>query len=110
MDTKRLQGVWEAPAFRKNFWGEGMLLYPGQPAGIKGFVPSIRLKLYREAVEDYEYMDLMAKSLGKGEEVNKIVDGIATSFQKWSHEQRAYEQARESLADLILKSKKGKTE
>lgn len=98
-----LQGVWEAPAFRKNFWGEGMLLYPGQPAGIKGFVPSIRLKLYRESVEDYEYM-VMAKSLGLGEEVNKIVDGIATSFQNWSHEQGAYEQAREKIANLILKS------
>lgn len=100
-----LQGVWEAPAFRKNFWGEGMLLYPGQPAGIKGFVPSVRLKLYRESVEDYEYMAL-AKSLGKGEEVNKIVDGVATSFQKWSHEQGTYEQAREKLANLIIKSTK----
>jgi hypothetical protein len=99
-----LQGVWEAPAFRKNYWGEGMLVYPGQPAGIKGFVPSVRLKLYRESAEDYEYMTL-AKSLGKGDEVNKIVDGIATSFQKWSRDQSAYEQARESLANLILKGK-----
>lgn len=97
---KTLQGVWEAPAFRNNFWGEGMLLYPGQPAGIKGFVPSIRLKLYRESAEDYEYMALAANQ-GKGEEVNKIVDEIATSFQAWSHEQGAYEQARERLADLI---------
>ena len=80
------------------------MLYPGQPAGVKGFVPSIRLKLYRESVEDYEYMAL-AKSLGKAEEVKKIVDGIATSFQNWSHEREAYEQARESLANLILKSK-----
>jgi hypothetical protein len=99
-----MQGVWEAPAFRNNFWGEGMLLYPGQPAGIKGFVPSIRLKLYREAMEDYEYMTMAAK-LGKGEEVNKIVDGIATSFQAWSHEQGAYEQARERLAELIQRKK-----
>ena len=33
-----------------------MLLYSGQPAGIKRFMPSIKLKLYREAAEDYEYI------------------------------------------------------
>jgi hypothetical protein len=103
-DYKTPQGVWEAPAFRNNYWGEGMLLYPGQPAGIKGFVPSIRLKLYREAVEDYEYM-VLATNQGKGEEVKKIVDGIATSFQAWNHDQSAYEQARERLAELIQKVK-----
>lgn len=101
---KSLKGVWEAPAFRNNFWGEGMLLYPGQPAGINGFVPSIRLKLYREAAEDYEYMALAAKN-GKGDEVNRIVDGIATSFQAWSREPGAYEQARERLAELIQRKK-----
>jgi len=101
---KTLQGVWEAPAFRNNFWGEGMLVYPGQPVGIKGFVPSIRLKLYREAAEDYEYMTLAA-SKGKGPEVSRIVDGIATSFQSWNHDPGAYEQARERLANLILENK-----
>jgi len=99
-----LEGVWEAPYFRKNFWGEGMLLYPGKPAGIQGFVPSIRLKLYREAMEDYEYMTLAAKS-GKTEEVDKIVDGIATSFQLWSSELPDYEKAREALAGIILSAK-----
>ncbi len=99
------EDVWEAPYFRKQlFWGEGCLLYPGQPAGFNGFVPSMRLKLYREAAEDYEYM-VMAAKLGKSEEVDKIVDGIATSFQNWSKEQADYIQGRERLAELILKSK-----
>jgi hypothetical protein len=96
------EGVWEAPYFRKNYWGEGMLVYPGKPAGIKGFVPSIRLKLYRESAEDYEYM-VMAKSLGNEADADRIVDGIATSFQKWSHDRDAYEKAREELANLIMK-------
>lgn len=95
-----MQTVWEAPAFRNDFWGEGMLVYPGQPAGINGLIPSVRLKLYREAAEDYEYM-VLAASKSKGEEVNKIVDGVATSFQAWSHEPVVYEQARERLAELI---------
>jgi hypothetical protein len=100
-----LEGVWEAPHFRKNYWGEGMLVYPGKPANIEGFVPSIRLKLYRESAEDYEYM-AMAKKLGKEEDANKIVNSIATSFQIWSHDLNDYEKARESLADLIVRSKK----
>ena len=97
-----LKGVWEAPWFRKNFWGEGTLLYPGQPAGINGFVPSIRLKLYREAAEDYEYMILAAKS-GKGDEVDKIVNSLVTNFQQWNRDKESYAEAREKLADLIVK-------
>lgn len=98
------QGVWEAPYFRKQDWGEGCLLYPGQPAGIKGFVPSMRLKLYREAAEDYEYI-VMAANLSKKDEVNTIADGIATSFMNWSKEPSAYDKGREKLAELILKGK-----
>ena len=97
-----LKGVWEAPYFRKNFWGEGMLLYPGEPAGIKGFVPSIRLKLYREAAEDYEYMSLAAKS-GRGDEVDKIVNSLVTNFQQWKRDKESYYAAREKLAELIMR-------
>ncbi len=79
-----------------------MLLYPGQPAGIKGFIPSIRLKLYREAAEDYEYMTLAAKA-GKTGEVNTLVDGLVTNFQKWSRTPDDYYKAREQLAELIMK-------
>jgi len=96
-----LKGVWEAPYFRKDFWGEGMLLYPGQPAGIEGFVPSIRLKLYREAMEDYEYM-VMAAAATKGVDVDNIVNSLVTNFQKWSLEKEDYMNARERLAELIL--------
>jgi hypothetical protein len=99
-----LKGVWEAPYFRNDFWGEGMLLYPGLPAGVNGFVPSIRLKLYREAMEDYEYMTI-ARNLGKDQEVDRIVDEIVTNFQVWSRDMEAYELARERLAGLILQSK-----
>ena len=96
-----MEGVWEAPYFRKNFWGEGILLYPGQPAGFKGFVLSIRLKLYREAAKDYEYM-AMASKLGKSADVDMIVRKLVTDFQIWNREISGYEQACEQLASLIL--------
>ena len=109
-----MEGVWERPAFRDKFWGEGMLVYPGPPAGIKGPVPSIRLKLVREALEDYEYMSLaagvqgerQAKQSSQQSDTERKVDGIVTdvvrSFQDWSHDPEDYEQARQRLVEIIL--------
>lgn len=121
-DYGSMEGVWERPAFRDKYWGEGMLLYPGQPAGIAGPVTSIRLKLVREALEDYEYMALAASLGGEGgfrevmgperfeivrveggeAQIDRIVDSVATSFQDWSRDLRDYERARERLAQVIL--------
>lgn len=103
-DCRTLIEVWEKPLFRNEFWGEGILVYPGIPAGIEGFIPSIRLKLYREAMEDYEYFTLAA-SLGKKAETDMIVNEIVTDFQNWSKEIIRYEDARERIANLILTSK-----
>jgi hypothetical protein len=36
--------------------GEGILVYPGAPAGLKGVAPSMRLKYIRDGVQDYEYV------------------------------------------------------
>ncbi len=93
--------VWDAPHFRDQYWGEGMLLYHGQDVGIDGPVSSIRLKLIREAMEDFEYMTLAANA-GKGEQVDRIVDGLATSFQDWERDPGAYMDAREEIAGLIV--------
>jgi hypothetical protein len=104
------QDVWEAkapsyivedPSKKALFWGEGMLLYPGQPVGIAGFAPSIRLKLYREAMEEYEYMVLAAKKTQKAE-VDAVVNGVVTNFQTWSKAQNDYESAKERLAKIII--------
>ncbi len=116
-----MEGIWNAPHFREKFWGEGMLLYPGQPAGIDGPVGSIRLKLIREAMEDYEYMVLASQGEGDGldiemgyqtmvvvprhdpeERVDRIVSDVASSFQDWSHAERDYARARERLAEMIV--------
>jgi hypothetical protein len=91
---------WTAPHFRDKYWGEGMLLYPGADAGIAGPVPSIRLKLIREAMEDFEYMTLAA-ARGHGAEVDAIVDRLARSFQDWERDPAAYAQARAKLAELV---------
>ncbi len=99
------EDVWNKPHFRDRYWGEGMLLYPGQPAGIKGPVVSIRLKLIREALEDYEYMNMAAKLPGGNEYVDQVVAQVATSFQDWSRQLTDYQRARQALAQFIQTSK-----
>jgi hypothetical protein len=63
-------------------------------------VPSIRLKLIREALEDFEYMTLAAKQ-GHKSEVDGIVGSLARSFTDWSQDPEAYIAARAKLAALI---------
>lgn len=94
---------WVKPYFRDSYWGEGILVYPGGPAGLSCPAPSIRLKLIREAMEDYEYMTLAA---GKGHraETDEIVRGVASSFQNWDRQPYSYQAARRQLADLITGS------
>jgi hypothetical protein len=94
------EDVWTKPHFRDKYWGEGMLVYPGPPAGIKGPVTSIRLKLVREALEDYEYMTLAAKQ-GHRLKVDAIVMGLTRSFEDWEQDPAAYMRAREELAGLV---------
>jgi hypothetical protein len=51
--------------------GDGFLFYPGGPVGVSSLVPSLRLILIRQGVEDFEYMYYLnslitiAKSDGK---------------------------------------------
>jgi hypothetical protein len=95
--------AWERPLYgddEEKCWGEGMLVYPGKPAGIAGPAPSIRLKLIREAMEDYQYMALAEKAAGK-EKVDRVVSLLARSFTDWDRNPDAYMGARTKLANLI---------
>jgi len=58
---------WTNPQGCENpdFPGEGILVYPGEPAGLQsnstyaGVAPSMRLKYLRDGVQDYEYFQLL---------------------------------------------------
>ena len=45
--------------------GEGFLTYPGAPVGLKEPMPSLRLKILRDALDDIELLLLAEKHLGK---------------------------------------------
>lgn len=94
------QDPWTTPHFRDQYWGEGMLLYPGKKVGLSGPVGSIRLKLIRESLEDFEYMTLAAQQ-GHQAEVDEIVDSLTQSFDDWSDNPEAYQAGRAKIAALI---------
>lgn len=45
--------------------GDGTIIYPGQPYGVKGPLPSLRLEGIREGYEDYELFKRLKKSYDK---------------------------------------------
>ncbi len=93
--------------------GDGTLLYPGTPGKIGGSsdVPlaSIRLKLIREGVEDFEYLTLV-KKLGDAELASRLAREVQPSAWETSDDPAALMAAREQLARRIVELRKERGE
>ena len=85
--------------------GDGNMFYPGVPDKIGGVndipVPSLRLKIFREAMEDYEYFALLDK-MGYEDFVQAEVEKQAYRTYQWEHDPLVVEKARQKLAGMIL--------
>jgi hypothetical protein len=91
-------GAFELEGF--TFSGEDLLVYPGEPAGSDGPVPSMRLKWLRKGVEDFEYVDML-KRRGRGEWALEVVGGVAGDWKIWTRSDAALEAARRRLGDEL---------
>jgi hypothetical protein len=84
--------------------GDGTLFYPGRPDVIGGRtdvpVESIRLKLIRDGLEDYEYLRLHAARYGKDRTL-AIVKSVAKRTYEWEHDPARLEAARRRIADEL---------
>jgi hypothetical protein len=93
----------------RNEWGNGAraLIYPGTAVGLDKPLASIRLKLIREAAEDYEYLAMLADG-GLAAYANELVAGVVPTLPRAGAEglesARFYE-AREAAALALVKSK-----
>ncbi|MFA6175934.1 MAG: DUF4091 domain-containing protein [Phycisphaerae bacterium] len=93
--------------YKSSSWiynGEGYLIYPGAAAGIDGPVSSMRLKVLRDGMEDYDYLWLLNQKTPAGEGT-KIATGVAKSFTEFSRDPDEYLQARENVAQQIISLK-----
>lgn len=84
--------------------GDGTLLYPGKPAVVGGSsdipIESIRLKLIREGLEDYEYLALCARR-GLSEFAQHTADALAPRLYRWDTHPEALYAARAKLGERL---------
>ncbi|HEX4698266.1 MAG TPA: glycoside hydrolase domain-containing protein [Actinomycetes bacterium] len=80
--------------------GDGTLVYPGRPAGVVGVVPSIRLAMVRDGMDDYDYVSML-RARGQAAQVDALLAPAATSWWDWTSDGRVLADVRHRLADLL---------
>ncbi|MBS1986270.1 MAG: DUF4091 domain-containing protein [Bdellovibrionales bacterium] len=90
--------------------GDGTLLYPAR-AGQRGFesdapVPSLRLKLWREASFDYEYLKQMEALPQKPSWWSTELKRLVPDTKNWSRDYEAYSSLRERMGDELARSQR----
>lgn len=95
---------WDDPAFRGSFNGGGQLIYPGEEAGINGPISTIRLKVLRDAMEDYEYFNILDQN-GKMELVNQMVKEVVPDWGSWKQNPQIYLDLRRKMGEVISAAK-----
>lgn len=81
------------------FPGEGLLVYPGGPAGVQGPVPSMRLAWVREGIEDYGYVDLLRRSGASG--IKRLLAPAAASWRTWTQDPAVIASVRTRMTHAI---------
>lgn len=84
--------------------GDGTLFYPGKPSRIGGDadipIESIRLKLIREGLEDYEYLHLCEQAALK-ELATRVTASIASSLYQWDHRPESLYAYRRQMGEAL---------
>jgi glycosyl hydrolase family 123 len=93
---------WDVYLFGGN--GDGTLVYPGRPRNIGGRtdipVESIRLKLIREGLEDYEYLTLLSR-YGGSAMTAAYVDSLITNAFTYQRDPAKLYDARQKIGDKL---------
>jgi hypothetical protein len=83
-----------------NYPGEGMLVYPGQQAGVTGVVASMRLKQLRDGVQDYDYIQKL-KQMGRGDWALSQSRAVAADWSHWTQNNEKLLDIRRRLGEEI---------
>lgn len=116
--AESLEDPYDITNFSQETNGEGLLVYPGMPYGIKGFVPSIRLVAIRDGMEEYEVLrstgdickELAASAGYENFDVNITFSKLYESLYKGTKvtgDAHDFTKARELLASLAVFAEKG---
>jgi len=93
---------WENPQGNQNpdYPGEGILVYPGAPAGLKGVAPSMRLKYLRDGVQDYGYIEIL-KNCGEAAWALGESRKAGRDWTNWTRDPGLLESVRLELGNKI---------
>lgn len=81
--------------------GEAAMVYPGDSVGLPNkIVSGVRMKLFREGSEDFEYIDIL-KKLGYGQFALDISRSVGSDFRNWTQNKDQLLLARKTLGDKI---------
>jgi len=84
--------------------GDGTLFYPGRPRQIGGRtdipIESIRLKLIREGLEDYEYLVLLA-GRGLSDVADRAVSRMVTTVYQWNKDPELLYRMKRELGEKL---------
>jgi hypothetical protein len=84
--------------------GDGTLVYPGRPKNIGGNsdipVESIRLKLIREGLEDYEYLTLLSRHAGPSK-VKTLVNMLVTNAYTFEKDPAKFLEVRRTIGEQL---------
>ncbi len=97
------QNAWQTQyEFGNN--GDGSIWYPGKPSVIGGThdipVESLRMKMLREGMQDYEYLNLLT-TLGDGTFAQTELGKVVTSANAFTSDPAVIDQARSDMATEI---------
>lgn len=85
----------------KDVYGDGALLYPGRKVGVYGPLPSLRLKMIRMGMQDYEYIRMAAAKAGEVK-ADIVVNGQVKTWEEYQKNPAELEKAKAKLASLIV--------
>jgi hypothetical protein len=73
----RLADPWvDTDTFGNDIHGDGILFYPGEKAGIHGPVVSLRMKILRSGIEDFDLLTLAGQIVGREVLTEKILSVV----------------------------------
>ena len=80
--------------------GDGSLFYPGKAVGIDGPITSIRLEVIRDGLEDFDYLTLADRVLGRDETL-ALVKRVAPSLQEYTADPVDFELVRRVIGEKL---------
>ncbi len=86
-----------------DLYGDGSLLYNGNIVGVEGPVSSLRMEAVADGIDDYEYLTMARRLLGR-EKADAFIRQVLTSLTVYTDDEERFVEVRAQLGDAIEKA------